>query len=160
MKIARSFKFSCLALVVLIALSGYAFSATVAVGTCTKFVHFATIQLAVNSVPAGSTIDICPGNYPEQVVIAKNLTLTGVASASGSQAVVISPPAGGVVQNATGLDTPWPAAAQILVQGSAVVKINNLTVDGKGNNVNDSDYRFNRHPVPERFGHVESRRRA
>src|ERR1039457_3354298 len=55
MQPTRSFTFSCLALVVLIALSGYAFSATVAVGTCTTLVHFATIQLAVTSVAAGST---------------------------------------------------------------------------------------------------------
>ena len=69
MQPTRGFTFSCLVLVVLIALSGYAFSATVAVGTCTTLVHFATIQLAVNSVPAGSIIKVCPGTYHEQVAI-------------------------------------------------------------------------------------------
>lgn len=75
----RSFMFSCLALVILLGLGGQAFSTTVAVGTdpaCQpSLVHFASIQLAVSSVPAGSTIKICPGNYAEQVVINKKLTL-------------------------------------------------------------------------------------
>ncbi len=136
MKIARSFKFSCLALVVLIALSGQAFSTTVAVGTCTRFVHFATIQLAVNSVPAGSTIDICPGNYPEQVTINKSLTLKGVASASGDQTVVILPPASGMVANGASAFSGAPIMAQIAVTAGPF-SISNITVDGTGNGISD-----------------------
>src|ERR1039457_2358627 len=93
----RNLKLSCLALVVLVALSGQAFSSTVAVGNCTKFVQFATIQLAVNAVPSGSTVKVCPGIYPEQVTIAnKNLTLIGV----GPTASTVVVPAGGLVVNA------------------------------------------------------------
>jgi hypothetical protein len=127
-------------LVVLVALSGYAFSATVAVGTCTGLVHFATIQLAVSSVPAGTTIKVCPGTYPEQVVINKKLTLEGVASAT-QDAVVILPPAGGVVQNTVSVDPDanpsyLAIAAQLLVQNTAgPVSISNLTVDGTGNGI-------------------------
>ena len=135
MRSARSFTFSCLALVVLVALSGQASSTTVAVGTCTGLVHFATIQLAVNSVPAGSIIDICPGTYPEQVAINKNLTLKGVV-AGGQDAAVIVAPAGGLVPNANSLATGNAIAAQILVQAPATaVKFNNLTVDGSNNGI-------------------------
>src|ERR1039457_1195532 len=137
MQPTRSFTFSCLALVVLIALSGYAFSATVAVGTCTTLVHFATIQLAVNSVAAGSTgsiIMVCPGKYPEQVaIIAKGLTLEGIASPAGDAAVIL-PPATGLVANTADVDTGKPIAAQLLVQNApGPVSISNLTVDGTGN---------------------------
>jgi len=57
-----------------------AHATTVAVGSCTSHIFFPSIQVAVNSVPSGSTIDICPGIYPEQVTITKKLTLIGVSS--------------------------------------------------------------------------------
>jgi hypothetical protein len=132
MQPTRGFTFSCLVLVVLIALSGYAFSATVAVGTCTTLVHFATIQKAVNSVPPGSIIKVCPGTYPEQVVIAEDLTLEGIASPAGDAAVIL-PPATGLVANTADVDTGKPIAAQLLVQNAGPVSISNLTVDGTGN---------------------------
>jgi parallel beta-helix repeat protein len=137
----RSFTFSCLALVVLLGLGGQAFSSTVAVGTCTSLINFATIQLAVNSVPAGSTIKICPGIYREQVVINKKLNLQGIPNSSGSQdAAVILPPVGGVLVNTT--DQRGAVAAQVLVQNTAgPVLISNLTVDGKGNKYTADDLR-------------------
>jgi len=139
MRPTRNFTLSCLALVVLIGLSGQAFAATVAVGTCTSLVNFATIQLAVNAVPAGSTIKICPGNYTEQVVINKKLTLLGISNGN-QDAVVISPPAGGVIVNTT--DQRGAVAAQVLVQNTAgPVLISNLTVDGKGNQYTGDDLR-------------------
>jgi parallel beta-helix repeat protein len=116
-------------------------ASTVSVGTpnCTSLVNFATIQLAVNAVPPGSTIKICPGNYPEQVVISKRLTLMGI-SHLGQDAVVILPPVGGVIVNTT--DQRGPVAAQILVQNTAgPVSISNLTVDGKGNKYTADDLR-------------------
>jgi len=120
-------------LVVLVALSGYAFSTTVAVGTCTSLINFATIQQAVNASPAGTVIKVCPGNYPEQVaIIAKNLSLEGVEYAT-EDAVVILPPAGGLVANATDVDSGNPVAVQLLVQNAGPVSISNLTVDGTGN---------------------------
>jgi parallel beta-helix repeat protein len=134
----RSFAFSCLALVILLGLGGQAFSTTVAAGNPARkpsLVHFATIQLAVNAVPGGSTIDICPGNYPEQVVINKNLTLQGVAD-GGLDAAVIVAPGGGLLQNTSSLATGNSIAAQILVQAPATsVKVSNLTVDGSNNGI-------------------------
>jgi pectin methylesterase-like acyl-CoA thioesterase len=60
--------------------SASAFAGVVAVGTCTNHPHYGSIQEAVNSVPAGSTIEICPGTYAEQVLITSALTLEGVSS--------------------------------------------------------------------------------
>jgi nitrous oxidase accessory protein NosD len=90
---------------------------------------FSTIQSAVSASPAGTTVLICPGTYPEQVVINKALTLRGVRSGTSNAAVVVAPP-GGIVQNTTSLATGNPIAAQILVTETTNVSISNLTIDG------------------------------
>ena len=139
----RSFTFSCLALVMLLGLGGQAFAVNYnAVGACTPPnppAHvYATIQAAVTASAPGTVIEICPGTDHEQVVITRKLTLEGVAAA-GEDAVVILPPAGGLVQNTTDFDNASnPVAAQVLVQGPfvAAVTITNLTVDGAGNGIN------------------------
>jgi parallel beta-helix repeat protein len=112
-------------------------ASVVAVGTCVaNVVHFTTIQGAVNAVPAGSTIKICPAKYPEQVVTNKNLTLVGVNSGSADNPVLVIP-LGGFVPNTTSLTTGHPIAAQILVQSPATaVTISSLAVDGSNNNLN------------------------
>lgn len=111
-------------------------AATVYVGSCgpAKSTSYTTIQQAVNAVPAGSTIYVCPGTYPEQVTITKNLTMKGLLSGT-SDAAVITSPAGGVVQNTYDLYLPpsIPVAAQLLVQGAQSVNIANITVDGSNN---------------------------
>jgi len=132
----------------LIALTSFAYSATVAVGGCTALASYPTITQAIASVPAGSTIKICPGPYHEQILITKNLTLTGVASngvvgaaATGAYNPVITPPSGGVSVNAQDLYDNSGIAAQIAVvtpssaSGPIVVNISNITVDGTGNQV-------------------------
>jgi pectin methylesterase-like acyl-CoA thioesterase len=99
-------------------------------------VQFTSIQGAVNSVPPGSTIKICPANYPEQVVTNKNLTLTGVSSGSADNPVLVIP-SGGFVPNTASLTSGHPIAAQILVKSPATaVTISSLTVDGSNNNLN------------------------
>jgi hypothetical protein len=109
-------------------------ASTVAVGTCKPGVpQFLTINAAVASVPSGATIDVCPNTYPEQVTISsKNLTLVGIQYGT-SDAAVIVPPAGGLVQNGTDI-FGTPVAAQIFVQ-NATVTISHITVDGTGNNI-------------------------
>jgi parallel beta-helix repeat protein len=110
---------------------------TVAVGSCKAgLTSYPTIQKAVDASPAGTTIDVCPGTYPEQVSITKNLTLTGVAAGT-ADAPTIVPPTGGLVANASdpsgGGD---PVAAQIVVTSPATsVIIQRLTVDGANNQV-------------------------
>lgn len=111
---------------------------TVQVGGCLNIVNFTTIQAAINAVPPGSIIKVCPGNYPEQLLITKKLTLMGIVSGT-QDAVVISPPPGGLSVNTS--DLRGPVAAQILVQNATGVLITNLTVDGKGNNYNNDDLR-------------------
>ncbi|HWO29606.1 MAG TPA: right-handed parallel beta-helix repeat-containing protein [Candidatus Acidoferrum sp.] len=109
----------------------------VEVGNCVpNIVQFTTIQGAVNAVPPGSIIKICPANYPEQVVVNKNLTLTGVKSGTTDNPVLVIP-SGGFVPNTTSLTSGHPIAAQILVQSPATaVTISNLAVDGSNNNLN------------------------
>jgi|ERR1035438_8304389 hypothetical protein len=86
----------------LIALVGQAFAATAGsatVGPCPgPGFHYTGIQLAVNAVTAGSTVNVCPGSYPEQIIINKNLRLVGIPYGT-SDAAVIVPPSGGLVSN-------------------------------------------------------------
>jgi len=108
-------------------------ASTVQVGTCkTGLQSFSTISAAVSAVTAGSTIDVCPGTYAEQVTITKPLTLVGVTSGTASQ-VVITVPAAGLVQNAVSMFGE-SVAAQVLVEGplSGPVNITNIAVDGTG----------------------------
>lgn len=121
-------------------------AATVTVGTCISGgIHFTTIQTAVNAVPAGSTIRVCPGNYPEQVVINKNLTLKGVESDTAFNPTLVIPSPGGFAANSSSLTSGAQLAAQILVVSPATdVVISYLAVDGRGNNLNNgcSDVRL------------------
>jgi parallel beta-helix repeat protein len=120
---------------ILVGSQGVAAAITVAVGTCRpQLVSFPTIQAAVNQSPPSTVIDICPGTYPEQVSINKNLTLTGVTAGTADAAVIGAPP-GGIVQNATDLADGSGIAAQIFVQGAAVVNVNHLIVDGSNNQI-------------------------
>ena len=136
MNTTRSFTLAGIALFAVVVLSGQAFSVTVAVGTCTSLNNYATIQQAVNAVPPGSTIRICPGKYHEQVLINQKVTLLGIAYTS-SDAVVVLPPSTGLVANTIDVDDPsLPIAAQILVQDTAgPVLISNITVDGTNNQI-------------------------
>jgi parallel beta-helix repeat protein len=97
-----------------------------------------TIQQAVNAVAVGGTVNVCPGTYPEQVLITRNVTVTGVANGNADAAVITSP-ATGVVVNTADLSPPpssaLPVAAQILVQNAKAVNISNLTVDGSNNQI-------------------------
>jgi hypothetical protein len=106
------------------------FAQTVAVGTCQpNKTSFPKIQQALNATPPGATIDVCPGLYPEQILVYQAVTLKGIAS--GNQgAAIISVPNGGLLQNATSLATGAAIAAQILVQSATGVTITNITVDG------------------------------
>ena len=97
--------------------------------------NFSTIQAAVNAASAGATVNVCPGIYPEQVTIAKSLTLLGVSKGS-SDNIVIVPPPGGLLQNASdpapGATNP-KIAAQIFAHGPATVTLKNIIIDGANN---------------------------
>src|SRR5271156_3725301 len=110
-------------------------AATAVVGTCMSGTHYTTIQAAVTAIAVGGTVKVCPGNYPEQVVISKSLTLTGVSSGTGADNPVITAPASGVLPNATSLADGSQIAAQILVQGTTGVSIKQIAVDGSNNGI-------------------------
>ncbi len=113
----------------------------VVVGTCLNASNtITTIQAGVTAAPAGATVEVCPGVYPEQVTISEPLTLTGIQVGT-SDAVIIIPPAGGLTLTTTRLSTlvtdgAFPEYYQILITATTGnVNLNNLTVDGSGNNL-------------------------
>jgi parallel beta-helix repeat protein len=109
-------------------------ASTLYVGSCGS-PNKATIQAAVNSSSPGDTVLVCPGTYPEQVTITKNLTLQGLVIGTAGQ-VVITPPAGGVVVNSFDLyPGASPVASQVLVKNAHQVVLNNITVDGNNNGI-------------------------
>jgi hypothetical protein len=121
-----------------LALTGFAsnrlMAATAIVGSCPGS-SYATISAAVAASPAFSIIKICPGVYPEQVVIKKPLTLVGLAVADAKNPV-LQAPAGGVLVNTAYLyDGVTPVAAQIFVQNTSSVNISDIAVDGSNNGV-------------------------
>jgi len=105
---------------------------TVVVGTCRHNLQtYPTISQAVSSVPAGSIILVCPGNYPEQVAITEPLTLLGVQSANTANPT-ITVPSGGLTESVIAPTNGATMFFQILVQGteSGLVNISNIAING------------------------------
>lgn len=113
---------------------------TYAVGTCEpKVPTFTTIMGALGATPRPNVVQVCPGTYSEQVVITFPVTVEGITAGNAAGAM-IAVPSGGLVTNFTN-DDGQSVAAQLLVQNaSGKVNLNNLTVDGTGNNVTGSAY--------------------
>ncbi len=110
-------RLATIGLFVLACLQGQNVHAALVVGNCvTGSAHFTTIQAAVNAAPSGATIQVCPGTYPEQIVISAPLTLKGVQVGNSGAAVITLPPA----------FTTYP---QILVLNTTDVTLNNLTIN-------------------------------
>jgi hypothetical protein len=111
---------------------------TYEVGGCKtgkSYVNFTTISAAVIGVPAGSTIEICPGVYPEQVTITQPLTLKGIAFNNSSRSVITMNPNGSLAPNINGLFSEF--YAQVLVENvnpQGPVDLIGITVDGAGIN--------------------------
>jgi pectin methylesterase-like acyl-CoA thioesterase len=122
-----------LAGVVLMAVSVRPAQAGIVVGACTAGTQFSTIQAAVNAAPAGSTIQVCPGAYPEQVAIEKTVSLQGIIK-GGVEGVFILPPVGGLVPNDTINNVP-----QLLVKNTTGVNVTNLIVDAANNSTTCND---------------------
>jgi len=119
----------CAALVTQAALfTASAFATNYAVGTCQpNLTSYTTISQAVGSVPSGSVIEVCPGNYSEQVVITQPLTLEGVPGATSD--AVITVPAAGLSQSLN-FDFIGSVTYQLLVNATGPVNITNLAIDG------------------------------
>ena len=139
----------------LLATTTLAATPPVFVGQCkAPTLGYSTIAAAVTAAPAGGTVVICPGTYPEQITITKNLTLNGITSGNSSAVMIVAPP-GGIVANSTSLDGGNPIAAQIAVQNATTVNINNIGVDGSNNGITGCAPNLVGILYPERF-----RRRA
>ena len=116
---------------------------TLEVGTCVAGQPtFSTIGDAVGSAAKGAVIEICPGNYPEQIAITKNLTLTAIGTngtTSGSSSLVhITVPAGGFAANATDPDrSGQPVAAQLFIAPGVTAKVVGLGFDASGSTFTD-----------------------
>ncbi len=107
---------------------------TVQVGACkTNLPTYSSISTALAAVPAGATIDICPGTYHDQLTITAPVNLTGITSGT-NQAVILAVPNAGLTQNGTGPVSSAPIFAQILVQDAGPVNITGLTIDGSTSN--------------------------
>src|ERR1035438_4835680 len=120
----RRFHFALLSMVLAVAAHPLV-AATYYVGFC-KSGALGSIGAAVATVPAGSTIDVCPGTYFEQVVISKALTLQGIFFNNSSQAVIAVPSGGLATTSSIILGT---LAAQVEVTAGPVT-MTNITVDG------------------------------
>jgi hypothetical protein len=128
----RRFYFALFSFVLAVAVQPLV-AGTYYVGSC-RVGSYGTIQAAVSLVPAGSTIDVCPGTYPEQVVISKALTLQGVFSDNAEQAVIAMPSSGLTTTSSIFYDGGI-VAAQVQVTAGPV-KITNITVDGTATSSN------------------------
>ena len=108
-----------------------------AVGSCKPSLpSYSTISAAVAAVPPGSTIQVCPGTYAEQVAITQPLTLKGISSGNTS-AVVITAPGGGLTSQFD--DYGYDLAPLVSVNNTAgPVNISYVTVDGAGATSSDS----------------------
>lgn len=109
---------------------------TLYVGSCHK-PSYTTISAAVAAAAPGSTVDVCPGTYPEQVFITQSLTLQGHKSGNKDRATITVPigvtgllkwqyvadPDGGAAMIAPQIYVNSPAGA---------VTIKNLTIDASG----------------------------
>jgi len=116
-------------------------SITYIVGTCRSGTQFSTIQAALDASPAPNIVDVCPGQYPEQITITKPVTLQGIVQGNGDQVRIYTPP-GGLKVNAnvyTGDPVLDPAAVQIYVKSAGgSVNLANLNVNGIGNGLGGS----------------------
>ena len=105
-------------------------SATVTnyVGSCASG-SYATISAALATTPAPNFVYVCPGTYPEQIVISKPVTLEGIYTSNAGQAF-ITVPSGGL----TGSNPCYPELGyvQVCVSSKGAVNITNITVDGYG----------------------------
>jgi hypothetical protein len=100
-----------------------AMASTYYVGTChTK--SFPSISAAVSAVPAGSVIDVCPGNYVEQVIISKSLTLQGITSQNSLGSEIASFSGSVAESQVLGLDLNpaiWVTAGTVNISNLLVV---------------------------------------
>jgi Periplasmic copper-binding protein (NosD) len=130
-KLSLAVWFSALALALAApSLSGA--TVTYIVGTCKSGTQFSTIQSALDASPAPNVVEVCPGQYAEQITINHPVTLEGITASNGAQARIVIPPGFAISTTVNGGDQ---AAAQIFVNhvSGGAVNVTNLQVNGLGN---------------------------
>jgi parallel beta-helix repeat protein len=115
---------------------------TYIVGTCTSGTQFKTIHSALNASPAPSTVEVCPGQYAEQITITRPVTLEGITAGNGAMAQIILPDNYGVNASLNVQGSPVPAVVQIYVNNvtDGAVNLSNLDVNGMGFGFNDATF--------------------
>jgi hypothetical protein len=109
---------------------------TLTVGGC-KAHSYPTISAAVAAAPAGATVQVCPGTYPEQILISQPLTLEGISNGNAGAAVITSPSTG---LAANGYSLLWGTiSSQVLVENTDVT-ISDLVIDGSNSQVACTEY--------------------
>jgi hypothetical protein len=108
---------------------------TYVVGSCKPSLpSFTTINGALGATPPPNVVEVCPGTYPEQVVITFPVTLEGISAGNFTRAVITVPPGGLAVNTIS--DTNFYMAVQVWADNaSGEVNLINLTIDGTGNNI-------------------------
>jgi hypothetical protein len=111
------------------------------VGTCKGATQFSTIQSALDASPAPNTVEVCPGQYAEQVTITKPVTFEGIAASNGDLARIILPDTY-AINAALGGSAPVPAVAQVHVNNvsGGAVNLKNLEVNGMGFSMNSTNF--------------------
>src|SRR5580700_6294794 len=110
---------------------------TYIVGTCVSGTHFSTIQAALDASPAPNTVEVCPGQYGEQLTITKPVTLEGITAANGALAQIMPGP---MAVNASVFGGEQPVVAQVYVDHvtGGDVNLTNLNVNGMNQNAGTS----------------------
>lgn len=83
-------------------------------GTSCPGAKFSSIQDALDASPAGAKIVVCPGVYPEQILVARAVRLRGMKGA------IVRP--SGMSANSTSLRTGRPIAAVAVVTARATIE--------------------------------------
>jgi nitrous oxidase accessory protein NosD len=112
----------------LVAFCGLSHAATLVVGpSACPSAAYATINAALTAANPGDEIDICPGTYPEQLVIIKPVTVRGM-SVNGVNRVLIQPTLLYDVST-------FSFQAVVSVVSTSGVVIEGLAIDASMNNV-------------------------
>jgi parallel beta-helix repeat protein len=110
------------------------------VGTCKGGTHFSTIQAALDASPAPDTVEVCPGQYPEQLMITKPVTLEGIDQGNSGMVQIVLP--SGYAINAAIGPFGAPTVAQVFVKDvrGGSVNLTNLAVNGDDQSVPEEGF--------------------
>lgn len=90
---------------------------------CASGCTFTSVQAAVNAVPPGAVVHICPGTYNENITINNHVTLAGAGNGSGSGSTILSGNQNGSVVTVNG-------GPSVTVQNVRIT--NGAAIDGGG----------------------------